>query len=70
MYSAPKKAVACGYLGQHRVLGDIPDDRGYLQRCATAISAQAASKIKAKAVYMILFHPPARIPSVKPCCTS
>lgn len=64
MHSATT-GCAAGYLGEHRVLGYIPDDGGYFQWGAAAISAQTACKVKAEAVYMILFHPPAYILPVR-----
>lgn len=53
-----QNACSGSHLGQHRVLGYIPDDGGHFQRCPIAVAAQAASKIKAKAIYMVLFYPP------------
>ena len=53
-----QKARAGSHLGQHRVLGYIPDDGGHFKRCPAAVSAQAASKVKAKAIYMVLLYPP------------
>ena len=53
-----QKASAGSHLGQHRVLGYIPDDGGHFKRCPAVVPAQAAGKVKAKAIYMVLLYPP------------